>query len=207
MPRITEARRQARRDEILRAAVRCVVRSGYQGATMADIIEESGLSAGAVYGYFASKAELLAAVADSQLGVLDEVMADALADGAVPDPVDILGRLTDHVRKRATGADGDLTVVIVQAWGEAIFGGPMRDLVGERVGKLLDGWTEVVRRRQSAGLIDPAARPADVGWVLHSMVPGYMLMRLNVRDLPPRRYLASVHALLDGPPGGPADHG
>lgn len=200
MPRISEARRQARRDEILRAAVRCVVRSGYQGATMAEIIEESGLSAGAVYGYFASKTELLAAVADSQLGVLDDVMADALADGAVPDPADLLRRLTDHVRKRAAGADGDLTVVIVQAWGEAVLGGPMRDLVAERVGKLLDGWTEVVRRRQAAGLIDPSARPADVGWVLHSMVPGYMLMRLNVRDLPPRRYLAGVQALLDGPP-------
>ena len=69
MPRLTPERRAMRRDQVLRAAVRCVIRSGFQGLTMSEVIAESGLSAGAVYGYFASKDALLAALAaiDAQL--------------------------------------------------------------------------------------------------------------------------------------------
>ena len=63
MPKVTEAHRTARRDEIIGAALRCFAAKGYQRTSMADVIEESGLSAGAIYGYFAGKQELFAAVA------------------------------------------------------------------------------------------------------------------------------------------------
>jgi AcrR family transcriptional regulator len=58
MPKVTEAYRDARRDEIARAAMRCLTRQGFAGTSMADIIAESGLSAGAIYSHFASKAEI-----------------------------------------------------------------------------------------------------------------------------------------------------
>ena len=49
MPKVSQEHRDARRAQILRAAAACFERKGYQRTTMADIIRESGLSAGAIY--------------------------------------------------------------------------------------------------------------------------------------------------------------
>lgn len=59
MPRLTEASRLSRRHEIAEAAMRCIVRLGFAHTTMADVIAESGLSAGSIYSHFAGKNELV----------------------------------------------------------------------------------------------------------------------------------------------------
>lgn len=59
MPRLTDASRLARRQEIADAALRCIERLGYAHTTMADVSVESGLSAGSIYSHFASKADLV----------------------------------------------------------------------------------------------------------------------------------------------------
>ncbi|WP_420896890.1 TetR/AcrR family transcriptional regulator [Brevibacterium aurantiacum] len=46
------------RTRIQDAALTCFSRKGFAGASMADIIREADLSAGAVYVYYSSKAEL-----------------------------------------------------------------------------------------------------------------------------------------------------
>src|SRR6478735_3808957 len=58
MPKVTAAYRDARRDEIARAAIRCLERKGVRDTSIADIVEESGLSTGAIYSHFTNKAEL-----------------------------------------------------------------------------------------------------------------------------------------------------
>jgi AcrR family transcriptional regulator len=58
MTRVTEAHVEARRQSILDAAHRTFARRGIKTATMAEIAEEAGLSAGAIYRYFDSKEKL-----------------------------------------------------------------------------------------------------------------------------------------------------
>ena len=58
MPRVSDDYRRARRDEIARAAIRCLERKGVHDTSIADIVEESGLSTGAIYSHFSSKSEL-----------------------------------------------------------------------------------------------------------------------------------------------------
>ncbi len=53
-----------RRSEILAAAQRCFVRSGFHGASMQDICSEAGMSAGNLYRYFPSKEALIAGIAE-----------------------------------------------------------------------------------------------------------------------------------------------
>lgn len=55
----------ARRDAIRDAAEGVFVRCGFDGATMQQIADEAGVSAGTIYRYFASKDELIRAVAQS----------------------------------------------------------------------------------------------------------------------------------------------
>src|SRR6185295_5000216 len=53
-----------RRAEILAAAQRCFVRSGFHGASMQDICAEAGMSPGNLYRYFPSKESLIAGIAE-----------------------------------------------------------------------------------------------------------------------------------------------
>ena len=63
MPKISPARAEAQRRRIIAAATECFAKHGLQRTTMSDIFAQSGLSAGAVYGYFRGKQEIVAAVA------------------------------------------------------------------------------------------------------------------------------------------------
>jgi AcrR family transcriptional regulator len=58
MPKISEERRSERREQILDGARRCFAEHGYEGATVARLEEEIGLSRGAIFNYFSSKDEL-----------------------------------------------------------------------------------------------------------------------------------------------------
>jgi TetR/AcrR family transcriptional regulator, repressor for uid operon len=53
-----------RRAEILAAAQRCFVRSGFHGASMQEICAEAGMSPGNLYRYFPSKEALVAGIAE-----------------------------------------------------------------------------------------------------------------------------------------------
>src|SRR6201989_1869823 len=57
-------RQSDRRDEILEAAQRCFVRSGFHQTTMQEICAEAGMSAGNLYRYFPSKEALIAGIAE-----------------------------------------------------------------------------------------------------------------------------------------------
>lgn len=79
------ARSDARRSQILRAAVPLMERSGSPAVSMQAVAEAAGVSVGLIYRYFASKQELVQAVTE---GVLDE-MRHLLAEALEPeeDPV------------------------------------------------------------------------------------------------------------------------
>src|SRR3954470_20511077 len=53
------------RSELLAAAARVFALKGYDGASIADICAEAGLSTGPVYAHYGSKAELFVAVLEA----------------------------------------------------------------------------------------------------------------------------------------------
>lgn len=66
-PKVTQEYKQAVRDRVLEAAEALFSRKGYYDTSMDEIVEESGLSKGAIYGYFGSKEELFVALQERQL--------------------------------------------------------------------------------------------------------------------------------------------
>ena len=66
MPKISQSRREARRRDILEAALARFAENGFQPTGMADIVRRSGMSYGAVYGYFHSKDDIIEALADDR---------------------------------------------------------------------------------------------------------------------------------------------
>ncbi|AWZ06928.1 MULTISPECIES: TetR/AcrR family transcriptional regulator [unclassified Streptomyces] len=61
-PPAVQARLDARRDQVLEAAVRLLSREGYAGCSVAAIAAEAGISTGSVYQSFSGKSELAAAL-------------------------------------------------------------------------------------------------------------------------------------------------
>ena len=63
--------------EILAAAQRCFVRSGFHGASMQDICAEAGMSPGNLYRYFPSKEALIAGIAERDRAEVAQEFASA----------------------------------------------------------------------------------------------------------------------------------
>jgi TetR/AcrR family transcriptional regulator, repressor for uid operon len=73
-----------RRAEILAAAQRCFVRSGFHGASMQEICAEAGMSPGNLYRYFPSKEALIAGIAERDRAEVGSQFARAdLSQGLV----------------------------------------------------------------------------------------------------------------------------
>jgi AcrR family transcriptional regulator len=66
-----------RRTEILAAAQRCFVRSGFHRASMQDICAEAGMSPGNLYRYFPSKEALIAGIAERDRAEVAQQFAGA----------------------------------------------------------------------------------------------------------------------------------
>jgi AcrR family transcriptional regulator len=58
MPKVSQEHRDARRAQILDGARRAFSQHGYDGATVARLEEETGLSRGAIFNYFKGKQDL-----------------------------------------------------------------------------------------------------------------------------------------------------
>jgi AcrR family transcriptional regulator len=93
MPKVTEAHLEARRQQIMDAAWACFARKGYYQTTMQDICEESDLSPGAIYRYFAGKEAIRTAVYDRQQEWARDVLETARSQARQPrDTLEIIGQ-------------------------------------------------------------------------------------------------------------------
>lgn len=81
-PKRSDEFKAGRREEVLAAAERCIVAHGYDRTTLREIAREAGLSTGAIYTYFRTKAELLDAICRQEAATQQAALRAALA--AVP---------------------------------------------------------------------------------------------------------------------------
>ena len=199
MPKVTEEHRVARRQQIVDAARICVCEQGFHKTTMADVIRESGLSAGAVYGYFKSKDEIVAAIADDALSAVDQLFQEMLATEGQLTPAAALRRTLDFVVEMAEQHSTDPTRVGVQAWAEALHNEAIFATASAKYRMLRGHFAEVARRAQADGTIAADANPEYVGQVMFGLIPGFILQRLILGDVTPESYSAGLAALLERP--------
>ncbi|MEX2224329.1 MAG: TetR/AcrR family transcriptional regulator [Candidatus Rokuibacteriota bacterium] len=105
-----------RREQIVRATIRCLARDGYAALTMKRVAAEAGVSQGILHYYFRDKAAMLAAAALRVTADLDRRVATE-ARGAR----DARGRLRAVIRAclRTAADDRDFWTVFIEFWGEA----------------------------------------------------------------------------------------
>jgi AcrR family transcriptional regulator len=140
------------RERLLRAAADVFARRGYDGTRVADIAATAGVSNGALYAHFGSKAELLvAALRAHGRRLLGDLFA-ADPNRSIAELLLVVGRWLPRRRD----ARGYLIVeALVAARRDEDVARPMRDYVGERA----DWLARLVRIAQAGGELDPALSP------------------------------------------------
>lgn len=83
-----------RRRQILDAAMACFSRRGFHRTSMQEICGEAALSAGALYRYFPSKSDIIAAIAEEDRSAIDPLFA-GIAEG--PDMIEGVCALAAHM--------------------------------------------------------------------------------------------------------------
>jgi AcrR family transcriptional regulator len=164
------------RERLLRAAADVFGARGYDGTRVSDIALAAGLSNGAMYAYFGSKAELLVgALRVHGRRLLSDLVA-AEPDRSITDLLQVTGR---RLRRRRD-ADGWLVIeALVAARRDADVADAMRGYVAERVDWLAD----LVRRAQDAGELDPALPPSAVAHFCLSLAVGTALVAPDLDDI------------------------
>src|SRR5207253_6837664 len=113
MPKTSEAAKEARRTQILNAAVRCFARKGYYATTIEDLVTETGLSRGALYLYYPSKEAMYLAISERWGCGLEEAIRARLT----PDlsPASILQVLIEVIGEHVQ-AEADAFRILIEAW-------------------------------------------------------------------------------------------
>jgi TetR/AcrR family transcriptional regulator, transcriptional repressor of aconitase len=105
MPKVSEEHLEARREQILDGARRAFARHGYEGATVARLEEETGLSRGAIFHYFPDKWSLFFELAARDQHELLTMLVDEGLDATLrhlttedPDWLAVYMEITRHLR-------------------------------------------------------------------------------------------------------------
>ena len=195
MPKVTEEYRVARRDEIADAALRAFRRKGFQATSMAEIIAESGLSAGAIYGHYPSKSAIVVDVASRVIGsrILD---IERLSQLEPLPPPPTVPRVLVTGMLQSLGSPG----IMLQLWGEGMSDPEVHALAHEVIVRLRDALTAYVSHWYQQVHGTPADEAdvlaAEQVPLLISAVQGYVVQASIVPDFDGEAYLASVEKYL-----------
>jgi len=173
MPKITQAQRETRRQQILDGALRCFSRDGFHNTTTADIVRESGVSQGTLYLYFATKDDIIAALADDRHQ--SEAFLTALAQRE-QDPIrGLLALIELHGSGLTEPSRLDGRRVGVQGWAEALRNPRIHDSVVGGMATVREAIVRLVERGQHTGQVRPEIDPAAVARTLIATFQGLAL--------------------------------
>ncbi|MFF5079706.1 TetR/AcrR family transcriptional regulator [Actinoplanes sp. NPDC000266] len=193
MPRVSEEHLNARRRQILEAARACFVTKGLHNTSMQDLIKEAGLSVGAVYRYFKSKDEIIAAIAETVTG-------------------DILQRINAVADRRLTLAEsmeailevievqmlpGGHLPIALQVWAEASIDPAIAGIAHDRYTTLRKAFQVLVENAVESGELPPGTDVEGVTSAYYSLVPGYALQRLLTGGPDKETYMRGIRELFN----------
>jgi AcrR family transcriptional regulator len=199
MPKVSDAHREQRRQQILAAARRGFANNGFHQTSMQDILGEAGLSAGALYRYFRSKEEIIAAIAEDALVQVAAPMGLLAAQHPTP-PLDaVIERVLTNAEDVGFRPDG-LAYIAPQVWSEALRNPALRELVRTKFAEVRAAIAGIVRAEQAAGEIPVDADADDIAGFVFGSLLGYVLQRVLTGTVDAKSYAAALGALSASTP-------
>jgi AcrR family transcriptional regulator len=152
MGRIAGVTAAETRERLLRAAADVFAERGYDGTRVADIAAAAGVSNGALYAHFPSKADLLV---DALRTHGRRLLADLFAADPNRSVTELLLAIGRWLPRRRDARGYLIVEALVAARRDQDVARPMRDYIGERA----DWLSELVRLAQAGGELDPVLSP------------------------------------------------
>jgi AcrR family transcriptional regulator len=204
MGRIAGVTATETRERLLRAAADVFAERGYDGTRVADIAAVAGVSNGAMYAHFSSKADLLAGAIRTHGRRL---LADLFAtdpDRSITELLLVLGRWLPRRRDLR----GYLIVeALVAARRDEDVAAPMRDYIGERG----DWLAELMRVGQADGELDSSLSPNALAHLCLLLSMGSALVTPELHAVDDGEWtdllsrIVTALAPAGGTPAGPID--
>jgi AcrR family transcriptional regulator len=194
LPRVGDDYLESRRQHVIDAAMTCFAREGFHRTTMQDIVRETGMSAGAIYRYFKSKEDIVAAIAEERHAAEEVMLNEAMSRADVPTALHqltrgLLGRLTDPSEQRWRR-------VTVQVWAEALRSERVMEVVRHGLDGPVDLLADLVRRGQRDGTL-PDVDPVGAARVFAAIFHGLVLQQAWEPDLDVAAYIDATLGLLE----------
>lgn len=176
MGRITGVTAAETRERLLKAAAAAFQSRGFEGTRVADIARIAGVSNGALYGHFGSKAALLA---ESLRDQGPHELASLFLDDPDRSIVDLLVTVGQGLIQRSPDHGALVVEALVAARRDHEVAGTMSRHLRER-----DEWlVALVKEGQGEGTVDPGLSPEVVSRFSLMLLVGSIL--LPAADLPP----------------------
>ncbi len=177
MPRTNVS--QARRAQIIQAAMACFARQGYHSTTMDDIARESGLSKGALYWYFPSKADLFLTILDVWMDEQDRVLKTQAGEDA-----SVAERLAQWIAAftRFVQEEPARVQLIKEFWAEVPRSEELNQRLGRRYLERIHRLEEIIQRGIERGELRSQDTQAAAQTIL-AMYDGFLLQQMLLPDL------------------------
>ena len=195
MPKVSEEHLEARRRQIVDAAIVCFARDGFHQATMQDICREARLSPGAVYRYFSSKDELIQAIADERHTREAEFMSRAHEVGGGIEGLRAFGRVSfnslddpDERRRRRLG---------VQVWAEAVRNPAIRKIIMRGIDRSREVMALLIRDAQEREELPRELDPDSLARAMLALFQGFILQQAWDERVDVDAFLETVETLVD----------
>jgi AcrR family transcriptional regulator len=201
MPKITDERRQARREQVLEAARACLQEHGLEAVSMEMIIARSGLSTGAVYGYFKGKDQIINAMVIEGTAAIARDLEPILTNPDPPPLPEFVGQLLRATVGFGRHKKGDIDrlLVALHGWSHSQSDPALKAATRSSSAILRDLFADTVRRWQAAERLDAAADPEGLAELLTSITLGFVAQRALAGSADVEAHVAALEALTDRP--------
>jgi TetR/AcrR family transcriptional repressor of uid operon len=197
MPKVSSRYLEDRKNEIVDAAEACFLRKGFHRCTMQDICGESGLSPGAIYRYFKSKSDIIAAViarsSERQAALIEDARASYSQAVRALEAIGehFFGRLEREGMERVAALE-------LEIWGEALSNAEVRTTYRGQFRLLSGALSELFRLAvEQAGIESPKTNPRGLAHLSLAIFHGLQLYRaLYPQEVNVREVLETLSLLL-----------
>jgi AcrR family transcriptional regulator len=204
MPKITDERRETRREQILEAARACLQEHGLEAVSMEMIIARSGLSTGAVYGYFKGKDEIINAVVTDGTAAMGRQLVPILRNPEPPPLPQFVEQMLRTIAAFGSDKPGglDRLLISLHGWSHSQSNPGLQAITRAAYRSQRDLFADTVRRWQAAGTFDPDADPHGVAQLLQSIILGFVAQRALAGDADVQAHVSALDALARHCPAG-----
>jgi AcrR family transcriptional regulator len=197
VPRISAARATAQRERILDAALTCFAREGFHAATMQDIVAESGLSPGAIYGYFKGKTEVVMAIASERHAMERQRMQQALA--AADLDTSLVRLVEGFVLGLRDAQERRWRRLAVQLWAESLSNPRLKREALAGVSQAVEILSPMIRAAQRQGRWPRHLDPQSAARVMVAVLQGISLQLAWDDTIDIANFAAALRIMIDPP--------